>query len=163
VVKSGREGLGAEPMGVTLLRDADWAVTEGYPCRVIDFTPMAKIEDGEVISIKSAPYAAVILECDKIPGSVTGFICHKMDFQHLWAAFNERGVRQDEEVIIFWRKMDLNWLSKLLSFIMPRFVVWICRKGAYELSNPDCQPELQGEARLEAERPIVEWKPRVME
>lgn len=150
-------------MDVTLLRDADWAVTEGHPCRVIEFTPMAKIEDGEVISIKSVPYACVTVECGTFPRSVTGFICHKMDFRHLWAAFNERGIRPDEEVIIFWNKKNLNWLAKLLSFIMPRFVVWICRKGAYELMNdPDCRPELRGIARFEAERPIVKWQPPVM-
>jgi len=40
----------------------------------------------------------------------------------------------------------------------------ICPKGAFELmADQKSRPELQGEARFLAERPIAEWKPEVME
>ena len=47
---------------------------------------------------------------------------------------------------------------------MPRLWVMICPKGAFELmADQKSRPELQGEARFLAERPIAEWKPEVME
>ena len=43
---------------------------------------------------------------------------------------------------------------------MPKLTVMICSKGAYEImTDSNYKPELTGEARFNAERPIVEWKP----
>lgn len=83
---------------------------------------------------------------------------------HLWSAFKERGVKQDEEVLIFWTKKNYKRVYKIASAFLPRLWVMICKKGAFELmTNPDSRPELQGEARFFAERPIIDWKPEVME
>ena len=151
-------------MEITLLRDADWKPIEDYACRVTDFIPLARVEDGEIISIPKTPYASVHLECAKLPQEAVGFICHKLDFIHLWTAFKVRGVEPDEEVIIFWSKRHLNWFAKLTSFFMPRLCVMICKKGACELMNdPNCRPELRGEARWVAEKPIVVLKPDAWE
>ncbi len=145
-------------------KDSEWSVIDGEPCKVINFIPLASIENGKVITPnKTEPYASVILECKKLPQQTKGFICHKMDFQHLWTAFKERGVRQDEEVIIFWSKKHLKDFAKIFSVFMPKLWVMICQKGAFELmTDPESRPELQGEARFLAERPITEWKPEVM-
>jgi hypothetical protein len=88
-----------------------------------------------------------------------------MDFQHLLAAFKERTISKDEEVIIVWtRKHYKRKLTKLLSFSMPKLQVMICPKGAYELMiNPKRNPELSATARFAATRPLVRWKPEVME
>jgi len=146
-------------------KDSEWSVIDGEPCRVISFTPLASIENGKIItSNKKEPYASVTLECKKIPNTIKGFICHKMDFKHLWEAFRERGIQQNEEVIIFWSKKHLKSYAKIFSAFMPRLWVMICSKGAFELmTNPNSRPELQGEARYLAEKPIIEWKPEVME
>jgi peroxiredoxin len=49
-------------------------------------------------------------------------------------------------------------------WILPNLWVMVCKRGAYELlTNPDSQPELQGEARFMAEKPIIEWKPELMD
>ncbi len=132
---------------------------------VIEFIPLASIENGKVIiANKTEPYASVIFECKKLSQQTKGFICHKMDFQHLWAAFKERGIRESEEVIIFYSKKHLKSFAKLFSAFMPRLWVMVCQKGAFELmTSPENRPELQGEARFLAERPIAEWKPEVME
>ena len=46
---------------------------------------------------------------------------------------------------------------------MPRLWVMVCPKRAYDLIiDPSCRPELTGEARWNAMKPIVEWKPPVM-
>jgi hypothetical protein len=147
-----------------LRNDNDWSIIDNEPCRIIEFIPLASVENGKIVaSNKIGPYASVILECKKLPQQTKGFICHKMDFQHLWAAFKEKGVQQDEEIIIFWSKKHLKSFAKIFSAFMPRLWVMICQKGAFELmTNPNSRPELQGEARFLAERPIVEWKPEVM-
>lgn len=148
----------------SMRKDSEWSVIDGEPCKVIEFTALATIENGKVIAPnKAEPYASVILECKKIPQQTKGFICHKMDFQHLWVAFKERGVRGNEEVIIFYSKKHLKSYAKLFSVFMPRLWVMICSKGAFELmTNPQSRPDLQGETRFLAERPIAEWKPEVM-
>lgn len=149
-----------------LKKDKEWSIIDGKPCKVINFTPLATIENGKVIaSNKTEPYASVILECKKLPQQTKGFICHKMDFQHLWAAFKERGVRENEEVIIFYSKK--HYKLKLLRFLpgfWPKLWVMICQKGAFKLiTDSNYKPELQGEARYKAEKPIIDWKPEIME
>jgi len=149
----------------TILRkDSEWSAINGEPCRVLSFTPLATIENGKVLSPnKTEPYASVILECKKIPNTIKGFICHKMDFEHLWAAFKERGIKNDEEVIIFYSKKHLKSYARIFSAFMPRLWVMICHKGAFELiADPNTRPELTGEARAKAELLIIDWKPEVM-
>jgi len=152
-------------MAETILRkDSEWSVIDGEPCKVIEFTPSAIIKNGRVVALnKNEPYASVVLECKKLSQQTKGFIYHKMDFQHLWAAFKERGVRENEEAIIFYSKKRLKSYAKLFSVFMPRLWVMICPKGAFELmADPNNRPELQGEARFLAELPIVEWKPELI-
>ncbi|MBU0998765.1 hypothetical protein KKG24_00430 [Patescibacteria group bacterium] len=146
-------------------KDGEWSAIDGEPCRVINFTPLVSIENGKIITPnKEEPYASVVLECKKVPNTIKGFIWHKMDFKHLWKAFKERDIQQNEEVIIFWSKKHFKSYAKIFSALMPRLWVMICQKGAFELmADPNSRPELQGEARYLAERPIIEWKPEVME
>lgn len=151
--------------GITLRKDSEWDVTKGEACRVIRFVPMASVENGKVIAPnKTDPYASVLLECKELPEQTEGFVTHWMDFAHLWAAFKERGVKQNEEVIIFWCKTGLKSYAKMFSVMMPKLWVMICRKGTFEsMTDPTYKPELKGEARFLAESPIAEWKPEVIE
>ena len=110
------------------------------------------------------PYAGINMECESLGRDITGYISHKMDFEHLWAAFKDRTVREDEEVIIFWTKKNYKRGASLFSAFMPKLWVMICPKGAFELmTNNTCKPELAGEARWKAQKPIIQWKPEVME
>lgn len=154
-----------EQTQVTLIKDNEWSVIDGELCRVIDFVPLGLIKNGKVLALnKTTPYATVDLECKKLSKKITGFICHKIDFMHLWLAFKERGIKQDEEVLIFWSKKHYkNIVYKIFSAFMPRLWVMVCPKGAFELKvNPSYRPELTGEARWNATKPIVDWKPEVM-
>lgn len=148
----------------TMLKDSDWSAIDGDACRVIGFTPMAEIHHGEVRAISRAmPYAAVTFECKKLPHVVEGFICHKLDFKHLWAAFKDRPLGDNEEVLMFWNKSQLKGYAKLFSRFMPRLQVMVCPEGAFKLlTDNKFRPELNGEARWNAMKPIVEWKPEVM-
>lgn len=146
------------------LKDIQWSVIDGELCRVIDFIPMAEVKSGKILAVKSTPYASIVLECKKLPTKTKGFITHKLDFMNLWSAFKERGVKQDEEVLIFWSKKHYKKVYKIFSAFLPRLCVMICPKEAFELqTNLDYRPELNGEARWKATAPIVDWKPEVME
>ena len=152
---------------IVLIKDSEWSVIDGEPCRVIDFGPLALIDiEGKIWSFdKATPYAGITMECKKLGKNIRGYITHKMDFQHLWAAFKERTVKEDEEVIIIWTKKHYKYkLTALFSGFMPKLWVMVCPKGAFELiTNLDYKPELTGEARWNAMKSIIEWKPEVME
>jgi len=148
-----------------LLRDEDWRPLDGEICRVIDFNPLAgRVEETEVKSwAKGVPYAAIEIESPALVEPTTGFITHKLDFQHLWQAFNVRGVADNEEVIVIWNKSALRGVSRWLSRGMPGLVVWICPKNAYELAtDPTFRPELGAGERFDAASPIVKWVPEVL-
>lgn len=149
-----------------LIKDSDWSIIDGDACRVVEFTPLGSIvKDGKVIDMdKTTPYASIALECKKFPKNITGYITHKIDFLHLWMAFKERGLNENEEVIVIWTKKHLKIYAKIFSLAMPKLWVMICQKGAFELmTDSNWKPELSGEARWNATKPIADWKPEVME
>ncbi|HEY5614491.1 MAG TPA: hypothetical protein VIL52_00580 [Bacteroidota bacterium] len=145
-------------------KDKEWSMLEDEPCRVSNFIPSASVKNGEVISSNNTePYAEVMLESKKLSRQTKGYITHKIDFLHLWSAFKERGVGQNEEVVVLWSKKQLKNYAKIFSLFMPKLWVMICPKGAFELmSDSNWKPELSGEARWNAQKPIVEWKPAVI-
>jgi len=155
---------------IVLLKDSEWSAIDGEACRVTSFDPLGSLvgTDGKVHAMdKTTPYASVTIECEKLGKNITGYITHKMDFQHLWAAFKDRKVKDEEEVIICWTreryKVHSRISKKLYSAFMPKLWVMVCPKGAYELMvDLNCRPELWGEARWDAMKPITEWKPEVM-
>jgi hypothetical protein len=147
-----------------LLKDSDWRHLQGDACRVVGFTPMAEVKNGEVYALDSSmPYASVTFECRKSPQLVDGFICHRIDFINLTEAMKAKLLRVDTEVLMFWNKKQLRGYAKLFSKTMPRFCFMLCQKGAFELmTNNAHRPELRGEARFFAMAPIMEWIPEVM-
>lgn len=151
---------------ITLLKDREWNLIESRLCRVKSFNPFfASVENGKVItSDNTTPYATLSLECENIPQPIKGFITNKTDFLHLWRAFKERTISSNEEVIIAWsnQRYRYKWL-KIISMILPKLFVMVCPKGAFELmTNQTHRPDLQGEARFLAERPLAEWKSGIM-
>lgn len=150
---------------IVLRNDKEWSVIDAELCRVDRFLPLATVENGRVIApTKTDPYALIGVECKALPQEATGCIGHRLDFLHLWTAFNERGVRDDEEVLVYWTKKHLKSYARLVSRFMPRLWVMVCRKQSFELRTDDgFKPELTGLARYEAGRALDEWKPEVME
>jgi len=152
---------------IVLLKDKEWSVIDGEPCRVFNFNPLGSSvdTDGKVHAMdKTTPYAGITIECQKLGKNISGFITHKIDFKHLWAAFRERTVKEDEEVIIIWTRKHYKTGIKFVSAFMPKLWVAVCPKGAFKLmTDDDYKPELTGLERWEAQRPIIDWKPEVME
>jgi hypothetical protein len=152
---------------IVLWKDSEWRQIDGEICRVTDFGTLGSFIDanGNVhAGTKTMPYGSITLECRRFGTNVTGYICHKMDFQHLWAAFRERKISKDEEVIIVWTRKEYKWkVTRLLAIFMPKLQVMVCPKGAYELmTDSNYKPELSGTARWNAMRPVIRWKPQVM-
>jgi hypothetical protein len=152
-------------MNSDLKRNVDWNIIDGLLCKVIEFIPIALIRNGKIHAAnKAEPYASVILMCENGPNAIKAGICHKMDFQHLWAAIIVRGVHENEEVLICHRRKSLKKYAKLFSVFMPKLFVMLCPKGAFDLlTDPKIRPDLQGEARFLAMKPIMQWKPEVLE
>ncbi|MEK7148994.1 MAG: hypothetical protein AAB796_01160 [Patescibacteria group bacterium] len=148
-----------------LSKDSEWSVIDGEPCRASGFEPTASVQNKKVIALNlTNPYASVILECKKSPGKIKGLITHKIDFIHLWAAFKERGISENEEVLIIWTTKHYKYkLLKFFALAYPKIWVMICPKGALEIMvDQNWKPELTGDARWNAMRPIMEWKPQIM-
>ena len=79
--------------GIVLLKDREWSAIDGEPCRVTDFATLGSFVDinGKISSFnKMTPYACITFDSKKLGSNVRGYITHKVDFQHLWAAFKER-------------------------------------------------------------------------
>lgn len=132
-------------------------------CRVIKFTPHAKLVGDKVVAdSRMDPYAFLTIETGKISGKVDLPIFHKDDFKNVSDAFKERG--DDQEVLVVWSNNNYkNIAFKVSRSILPKLIVWLCPKDAYQImTNREYKPELTGEARFLAERPIKEWKPEVM-
>ena len=103
---------------ITLLKDSEWAKIEEEVCRVIDFNPLAVIKNGRIRRVGVMPYASITLECEKVSEKISGFINYREDFQHLWTAFKERGIKDNEEVLIIWSRnhYTFKWL-RIFSFL----------------------------------------------
>ena len=167
---------------VTFLKDKDWAVIDGEICRVTAFTPLSgSIKNGHVEAFdKTTPYASVEFESPKLNGKATGFITQKTDFAMLWAAFNEptlqiSGVnlevagnidsetREPERWLVWTGKRYRRGVG-LMKGVLPKLIVMLCPKGAYELmTDNSSSPELTGQARAHGMIPIATWIPEVME
>ena len=150
---------------IIFIKDSDWDIVESQVCLVTELNLLATIKDGKVMPLDNATsYACVSLKCKKVAGNIKGYITHKLDFIHLWYAFKDRTVKENEEVIILWSKTHYNnFFVNLFSRFMPRLWVMICPKDAYNLlSDEKYKPELSGEARYLATKAIVDLKPEVM-
>lgn len=172
-------------MEKTFLKDNDWASIDGQLCLVTAFTPMAKVENGSVVAMSAGtPYASVRLRCEQSADDITGFISHKTDFTMLWAAFKQRtavpgtrvevhsreelnpaGLGENEEVWLLWTRKNYRSAVRLFASFLPRLIVMVSRKGAFELAldrTGRIRPALKGEARAMATLPLVTWTPKVM-
>ena len=130
---------------------------------VVKLTPHAKVVGNRVIADSTTnPYAFLTIETKKISGRAELPVFHKDDFKNVHEALNER--EEGQEVLIIWSNNNYkNIVFKISRSILPKLIVWLCPKDAYRLMTDNgYEPELTGEARFLAEKPIKEWKSEVM-
>jgi hypothetical protein len=128
-----------------LITNKDWTVIDGEPCRVLQFMAFSCIKEGKILRDKKAPDAILTLECKKLSDTVIkGYIWHKIDFGHLWEVFEERTIKENEEVVIFWTEQYYKyWIHRIFPYFMPKLRVHIYRKGWLDyMADPNnWQPE----------------------
>jgi hypothetical protein len=148
-----------------LFSDKERSIIDSKLCRILEFIPMASFENNKITKVDSSlPYASILFECVDQKKILRSFITHKEDYRVLWHAFYERKINDDEEVLFYWsNKHYKNRFISLLSKFMPKMWVMICKKSSFEImTNNDYRPELKGEARYLASKPVEEFKPDVM-
>lgn len=146
-----------------LLTNKDWGVVDGEYLLATDFVPLAgsEVKNNKAISLANdLPYASVSFECKKIKGKIKGYITNKMDFINLWTAFRERGIKQNEEVIIVWSRNHYKYkILKLLNAFLPKLRVMICRENTHKIIMSH---DLDFSSHFKKGRFIItEWKPEV--
>jgi|SRR5215510_2035736 len=146
-----------------LVKNSQWSAIDGELCLITNFHPMlgSKVENGVVFSVdKTIPYASVSLTCRRATETITGFITHKLDFQNLWAVFQERGLGDGEEALMYWTQTHYtNLVARFFSATMPKVIVMVCKKGTYE-SVPDSFPLQAGIEVMVCVHALmpIEWK-----
>jgi len=148
---------------LTIIKNKDWNLIKDQWLRVIEFNPLAKIENGKIVALSlTTPYALIKAEGKNFPQKINVFITHKIDFTNLWKAFKENPLTENEEVLIICPGKSSKAVFKLFSAVMPKMVVMICSKDAFKLeADSNYKPELTGEARWNAMKPIEEFKPDI--
>ena len=86
-----------------------WKTIEQEPLRITHFTPLVNIENRKVKSHSLGPYAFLAVESPKLNSEALLPVGHRVDFQNLWEVFKERGVAEDEEVLVFYAPIISNW------------------------------------------------------
>jgi hypothetical protein len=142
-------------------RDIPWEIIKREICRVKHFTALSIIESGKIKSDNlTRPYALLSIELPKkenveLPTEALMPVVNRDDFSRLWEVYNERKVRSEEEVIIFYEQFYKN---RIISRFMARLHIYIYPKGHFEqMQDPNFDPEGSTEEWLTA---IAEYLPK---
>jgi hypothetical protein len=147
-------------------KDLPYSKIDQVILRVHNFRKLALYKNGRIEAISpQLPYGYLEVEVRDFDNVATLPILNKNDYIHIWQVFEERGVKKNEEVNVIWTSKNYrNIIFSLLSPFMPKLIIWICNKNAFELMHePSYMPKLSGEARFDAEKPIIEIKHSVMD
>jgi hypothetical protein len=122
-----------------------WEIIKREQCRVKRFTPFSVIVSGKIKLDKlTRSYAFLLIELPKIekielPREAFMPVVNRDDFRRLWEVYKERGVRSEEEVIIF---HETFYRNSILSNFMARLHIYIYPKGHFEqMQDPNLEPE----------------------
>jgi len=145
-------------------KEIPWETIDKEICRIIKFNSHAKVVNNKVVADSpTSPYAYLTIETKKILGKADIPIFHKDDFKNVYEAFSDK--KEGQEVLVVWSDNNYkNVVFKISRSILPKLIVWLCRKNTYQLMiDQTYKPELTGEAKFLAEKPIKEWKPEVID
>ena len=138
-------------------KDIPWKDVREKMCRVIEFTQLAKVENGKVIAIdRTTPYGFLTVECEGLSGEAIIWVGHRLDFLHLWEAFGQRDEAKGEEVIVV--PLPHKWNP-----FLPILLVWLLPKDGFKKTlHPELREKTGRAGALEL-MPIAEWKEGVQE
>ncbi len=147
---------------LTIGKDIPWEAIERRTCLVNHFTPFGTINGVKIIAPPPPlPYALLSVELPELrkefPTEVSMPVLHKEDFRNLWKVFQERGVKAEEEVLVFYMPILRSSLFRRLFPRMTCLHIYIFPKGhAYESSTPGFRPDNPSTWNT----PIDVWHPK---
>lgn len=165
-----KQNQGKPVLGVNI----PWGQIKGEFCRVKSFLPFAEVEKNKIKAPPiPTPYAILSVENSKKLPSEGAFlpVGHKLDFKHLWECFEERGIKEDEEVLVvyfpeapsnIYGSNVPNFTTKIFkSVVFPKLHIMIYKKGMLEKLYDEKYQEKVGYMKffIEEAKPIKEWKP----
>lgn len=117
-------------MTINLYAIKDWKSFEGEWIKVSSFTPLADVDGDKVEAAPGMPYALMEVECWRREAESSEIgqasVVHREDFRSLWNIFEERGVDDEEEVLISFRP------AKFLASIRRQLMLSIWKRGSFE-------------------------------
>jgi len=115
-------------------RDIRWELIDREFCRVNHFLPFGKVEGTKVKDAPPPmPYALLTVETPKLSGEAILPVIHRVDFYNLWQVFQERGLSDQEEVLVVSVHFSKTGLKKLFSSMLPKLFIYVYPKGHLEL------------------------------
>ncbi|MDD4874658.1 MAG: hypothetical protein PHE15_06785 [Dehalococcoidales bacterium] len=112
-------------------RHIKWEEIQGIFCKVLQFVPLTIVESGKVQELSdNSPYASLIIECPNLFKEAYMFVFNKEDFLNLWEVFKERGVEDQEEVLVVYDPFKGSIISKLFSRTVPSLLIQIYPTGS---------------------------------
>ncbi len=147
-------------------KDVPWKQFEWHFFRVERFLPFSYIEQGKIKkTAKFIPYASLRVydpdfnfEDDDIELLLP--VLHRLDFQHLWEVYKERGVTPEEEVVVIYEPPS--GAKRFLGKTLPHLRIRVNPRGSIEYSYRVMMKQNEDfnwEDYRERTRTIVEWDP----
>ena len=117
-------------------KDVPWKQFEWHFFRVEHFLPLSYIEQGKIKeAVKFMPYASLrVYDPDfRCEGKELLLpVLHRLDFQHLWEVYKERGVTPEEEVVVIYEPQS--GAKRLLGKTLPHLRIKVNPRGSMEYS-----------------------------
>ena len=150
-----------ERQGLVIGIDVPWDAVRNAFCRVKSFTSVAKVESGKVKdAIPGLHYGSLNIELPRtkeLPSEAVMPVTHKLDFRNLWEVFKERGLGQDEEVLVVYSPAGQSKLGRILSGGLPKLIIRIYPRGSLEKINDWVEGKV---AHAERPKQIAEYDSR---
>ena len=153
-----------EMRGLFIGKDIKWKEIEGHGFRVVQFLPLAHIENGKIKDFsKFMPYAYLFVDCPAFRRENTDIlmpVLHRIGFSHFWELYNERGVTSGEEVIVSYIPHKKG-SRKLLGKILPHLLIEVRPKGSLDeiYRMDECKDLDKWKELVERTRPIIACDP----
>jgi hypothetical protein len=123
-----------ELRGLFIGKDIKWEEIEGHGFRVMQFLPLAHIENEKIKDeSKFMPYAYLFVDCPnfKRETDILMPVLHRTDFRHFGELYKERGVMSDEEVVVSYVPHKKG-ARKFLGKILPHLLIEVRPKGSLD-------------------------------
>jgi hypothetical protein len=145
-------------------KDLPWKQFEWHFFRVEHFLPLCYIERGKIKGdLKFMPYASLRVYDPDFKGEGKELllpVLHKLDFQHLWEVYKERGVTLEEEVIVIYEPPS--GVKMLLGKGWPQLRIKVNPAGILEYSYRammNKNQHIDWDEYHERTRTVAEWDP----